>query len=106
MSVAAPVLAPPNAPRWPGLLPILIIGIPVALKLAGLALPNAGIIFALLFGLMLTGMPVSISLGLTVLVYLFAMTTVPSSRSRSSFSPASRSSRSWRSRSSSSPATS
>jgi len=77
MSVAAPVLAPPNAPRWPGLLPILIIGIPVALKLAGLALPNAGIIFALLFGLMLTGMPVSISLGLTVLVYLFAMTTVP-----------------------------
>ncbi len=77
MSVAAPVVAPPNAPRWPGLLPILIIGIPVALKLAGLALPNAWIIFALLFGLMLTGMPVSISLGLTVLVYLFAMTTVP-----------------------------
>ena len=77
MSVAAPVLAPPNAPRWPGLLPILIIGIPVALKLVGLALPNAWIIFALLFGLMLTGMPVSISLGLTVLVYLFAMTTVP-----------------------------
>ena len=77
MSVAAPVIASPNAPRWPGLLPILIIGIPVALKLAGLALPNAWIIFALLFGLMLTGMPVSISLGLTVLVYLFAMTTVP-----------------------------
>src|SRR6478672_3771592 len=77
MSVAAPVLAPPNAPRWPGLLPILIIGIPVALKLVGLALPNAWIIFALLFGLMLTGMPVSISLGLTVLVYLFTMTTVP-----------------------------
>ena len=77
MSVAAPVIASPNAPRWPGLLPILIIGIPVALKLAGLALPNAWIIFALLFGLMLTGMPVSISLGLTVLVYLFTMTTVP-----------------------------
>jgi len=77
MSVAAPVLAPPNAPRWPGLLPILIIGIPVALKLAGLALPNAWIIFALLFGLMLTGMPISISLGLTVLTYLFTMTNVP-----------------------------
>ncbi len=77
MSTVAPVIAPPNAPRWPGLLPIAIIGIPVALKLAGLALPNAWIIFALLFGLMLTGMPVSISLGLTVLVYLFAMTTVP-----------------------------
>jgi C4-dicarboxylate transporter, DctM subunit len=77
MSTAAPVIAPPNAPRWPALLPILIIGIPVALKLAGIALPNAWIIFALLFGLMLTGMPVSISLGLTVLVYLFAMTSVP-----------------------------
>ena len=32
---------------------------------------------SLLIGLMLTGMPVSISLGLTVLTYLFTMTTVP-----------------------------
>src|SRR5512133_2673428 len=77
MSVAAPLAAPRGAPRWPALLPILIIGIPVALKLAGLGLANAWIIFALLFGLMLTGMPVSISLGLTVLAYLFTMTTVP-----------------------------
>ncbi len=77
MSVAAPTIAPPSGPRWPALLPILIIGIPVAIKLAGVALPNAWIIFALLIGLMLTGMPVSISLGLTVLVYLFTMTTVP-----------------------------
>src|SRR2546425_7352690 len=38
---------------------------------------NALIIFVLLFALMLTGMPVSISLGLTVLTYLFTMTTVP-----------------------------
>ena len=57
---------PRDAPRWPALLPIVIIGIPVALKLAGW-LANAWIIFALLFGLMLTGMPISISLGLTVL---------------------------------------
>jgi C4-dicarboxylate transporter, DctM subunit len=35
------------------------------------------IIFVLLFALMLTGMPVSISLGLTVLTFLFAMTNVP-----------------------------
>ncbi len=76
MSVAAPTLSD-DAPRWPALLPVLIIGIPVAIKLAGIALPNAWIIFALLVGLMLTGMPVSISLGLTVLVYLFAMTQVP-----------------------------
>ena len=38
---------------------------------------NAWIIFILLFALMLTGMPISISLGLTVLTFLFAMTDVP-----------------------------
>ncbi len=38
---------------------------------------NAAIIFGLLITLMLTGMPISISLGLTVLTYLFTMTTVP-----------------------------
>src|SRR6201987_6095817 len=35
------------------------------------------IIFVLLLLLMLTGMPISISLGLTVLTFLFAMTQVP-----------------------------
>jgi C4-dicarboxylate transporter DctM subunit len=35
------------------------------------------LIFALLIALMLTGMPVSIALGLTVLAFLFAMTDVP-----------------------------
>jgi len=63
--------------RWPAILPIAMIGLPVAVKLAGLPIANAWIIFALLFGLMLTGMPISISLGLTVLTYLFTMTTVP-----------------------------
>jgi C4-dicarboxylate transporter, DctM subunit len=38
---------------------------------------TAAIIFVLLFALMLTGMPVSISLGLTVLTFLFTMTDVP-----------------------------
>jgi C4-dicarboxylate transporter DctM subunit len=38
---------------------------------------NATIIFVLLLALMLTGMPISISLGLTVLTFLFTMTTVP-----------------------------
>ena len=38
---------------------------------------NAFLIFALLILLMLTGMPVSISLGLTVLTFLFTMTDVP-----------------------------
>jgi len=66
-----------DAPRWPALIPIAIIGLPLAVKLAGQPLNNAWIIFALLIGLMLTGMPVSISLGLTVLTYLFTMTNVP-----------------------------
>ena len=38
---------------------------------------NATIIFILLIVLMLTGMPISISLGLTVLTFLFTMTQVP-----------------------------
>jgi C4-dicarboxylate transporter DctM subunit len=38
---------------------------------------NTLIIFSLLVLLMLTGMPISISLGLTVLTYLFTMTQVP-----------------------------
>jgi len=38
---------------------------------------NALIIFALLLALMLSGMPISIALGLTVLTFLFTMTEVP-----------------------------
>ena len=73
-------LVPPvplNAPRWPALIPPVLIAIPIVLKLVGVDVNNAWIIFALLIGLMLTGMPISISLGLTVLIYLFTMTTVP-----------------------------
>ena len=38
---------------------------------------SAALIFGLLFALMLTGMPISISLGLTVLTFLFTMTEAP-----------------------------
>jgi C4-dicarboxylate transporter DctM subunit len=38
---------------------------------------SEALIFGLLFALMLTGMPISISLGLTVLTFLFTMTEVP-----------------------------
>ena len=38
---------------------------------------NVAILFSLLIALMITGMPVSISLGLTVLTFLFTMTQVP-----------------------------
>ena len=67
----------PPGPAWPAIVPPLIIALPVLLKFAGVPVNNAWIIFGLLAGLMLTGMPISISLGLTVLTYLFTMTTVP-----------------------------
>lgn len=38
---------------------------------------SAAVIFGILLALMLTGMPISISLGLTVLSFLFTMTQVP-----------------------------
>jgi C4-dicarboxylate transporter DctM subunit len=38
---------------------------------------NSALIFGLLIALMLTGMPISIALGLTVLSFMFVMTTVP-----------------------------
>ena len=38
---------------------------------------NSALIFGLLIALMLTGMPISIALGLTVLTFLFVMTKVP-----------------------------
>jgi C4-dicarboxylate transporter, DctM subunit len=77
MSTALPVSPVPAHARWPALIPPVMIAIPIVLKLVGVDIANAWIIFALLFGLMLTGMPISISLGLTVLIYLFTMTTVP-----------------------------
>ena len=52
----------------------------VVLPMLGLAIglhPNTADHLPPAFGLMLTGMPISISLGLTVLTFLFTMTTVP-----------------------------
>jgi C4-dicarboxylate transporter DctM subunit len=49
----------------------------IAVTLLAIAMfGNAGIIFALLVALMLTGMPISIALGLTVLTFVFTMTNV------------------------------
>ena len=52
---------------------IAVAAILVAIGMFG----NVGIVFALLIALMLTGVPVSIALGLTVLMFMFFMTTVP-----------------------------
>lgn len=52
--------------------------ISIGIGLAAIAmLGKTGFIFALLIALMLTGMPISISLGLTVLTFLFFLTHVP-----------------------------
>ncbi len=63
--------------RFWSLLPPFMVVVPLALFAVGVHLPTPLIIFLLLFGLMLTGMPISISLGLTVLTYMFTMTQVP-----------------------------
>jgi C4-dicarboxylate transporter DctM subunit len=54
----------------------IILGIAAALGAIAL-LGNTGIVFALLLALMLTGMPISIALGLTVLSFLFFFTEIP-----------------------------
>jgi C4-dicarboxylate transporter DctM subunit len=62
------------------LTPILIFAVCLAEKSGVLVLPQAvraGTIFALLISLMLTGIPVSIALGLTVMTFLFTLTAVP-----------------------------
>jgi C4-dicarboxylate transporter DctM subunit len=54
-----------------------LIGISTVLIGVGLYFGNIGIVFALLLALMLTGVPVSIALGLTVLTFLYLLTNVP-----------------------------
>jgi C4-dicarboxylate transporter, DctM subunit len=79
--------ASPGTQRSGPLLPMLLIGVPIALVALAFAAkfglivmaPGArvGMIFALLLAMMLTGMPISIALGLTVLTYIFTLTTLP-----------------------------
>jgi len=62
------------------MLPILILGVCLAHKTGIIVLPQAVralTIFALLVAFMITGMPISIALGLTVLTFLFILTDVP-----------------------------
>jgi C4-dicarboxylate transporter, DctM subunit len=84
MSVAAgEIERSPNSGRG---LAFFLIALPIALvvvcflaKYGIISLgesARAGLIFALLLAMMATGMPISIALGLTVLVFLFTLTTV------------------------------
>src|SRR5689334_20849500 len=62
------------------LAPILILTVCLGEKAGIIVLPQvlrASTIFALLIALMLTGIPISIALGLTVLTFLFTLTAVP-----------------------------
>jgi C4-dicarboxylate transporter DctM subunit len=77
----------PHSTEGSGIASFFFIGIPVLLVALCLAAkfgyvsispgPRAGLIFALLIALMFTGMPISISLGLTVLIFVFTLTEVP-----------------------------
>lgn len=62
------------------LIPVMIVLVCIGQKLGVFEIPAALrplIVFTLLLSLMLTGMPVSIALGLTVLTFLFTLTQVP-----------------------------
>jgi C4-dicarboxylate transporter DctM subunit len=61
-------------------IPLLLVAVCLTAKFGYLSIapgPRAALIFTLLISLMLTGMPISISLGLTVLIFLFTLTEVP-----------------------------
>jgi C4-dicarboxylate transporter DctM subunit len=76
MSAAVPVVAhgqawsKKKAATWLGVIGLIL----VSLCVVG---GKVGIVFALLLFLMLTGIPVSIALGLTVLMFLYLLTHVP-----------------------------
>jgi C4-dicarboxylate transporter DctM subunit len=76
MSAAVPVVAhgqawsKKKAATWLGVIALIL----VSLCVVG---GKVGIVFALLLFLMLTGIPVSIALGLTVLMFLYLLTHVP-----------------------------
>jgi C4-dicarboxylate transporter DctM subunit len=81
-------LSESTAPRSRGstILAVLLIGLPIALTLLCVAARfdvvelsqtvRAGLLFVLLLALMATGMPISIALGLSVLTYLFILSSV------------------------------
>jgi C4-dicarboxylate transporter, DctM subunit len=83
LAATGPVIAEKSGMSPLGLImimaPLLIVAICVAHATGFIVLPQgmrAVIMFVLLIALMLTGMPVSISLGLTVLTFMFTLTDV------------------------------
>jgi C4-dicarboxylate transporter, DctM subunit len=85
-SLAPTVKARAPRARGPAIMATLIVAVPILLTLACIAArfdiielshaARAVLLFALLLALMATGMPISIALGLSVLTYLFILSTV------------------------------
>jgi C4-dicarboxylate transporter DctM subunit len=73
-AAASPSMSP--LMRFFALVPVLLM-VPLVLAIAGLGLPSSLVLFCVLVALMLTGTPISIALGLTVLTFVFTMTNVP-----------------------------
>jgi len=82
------IAQPAPAPKQPSLTaawifigaPLLLAALCLSAKFGLVTLPGGvriAIIFLLLVSLLLTGMPVSIALGLTVLIFIFTLTDVP-----------------------------
>jgi C4-dicarboxylate transporter, DctM subunit len=63
--------------RYLGLIPIALLVLPLGAVAAGLGPPSSLVLFCFLVALMLTGAPISIALGLTVLTFVYTMTQVP-----------------------------
>jgi C4-dicarboxylate transporter, DctM subunit len=116
MAIASAIAEKPSAPspiQGSGIASFFFIGLPILLVALCLAAkfgyveiaagPRASLIFVLLIALMLTGMPISIALGLTVLIFVFTLTEVPIHAVALKLLPGSSASRSWRSHSSSLP---
>ncbi len=61
-------MTPLRAAKWLAGIAVVLIGIAT--------MGSVGLVFAILIAMMLTGMPISIALGLTVLVFMFTMTNV------------------------------
>jgi C4-dicarboxylate transporter DctM subunit len=86
MTAHAPAVPPARSERAAGILAALVIVVPIALTLVCVLARfdiielsqslRALLLFAMLLGLMATGMPISIALGLSVLTYLFILSDV------------------------------
>ena len=82
MAIAQPAPAPKQASLTAAWIfigaPLLLAALCLSAKFGLVALPGGvrvAIIFLLLVSFLLTGMPVSIALGLTVLIFIFTLTT-------------------------------